>query len=151
MEFQFKISTNYQTISMIVQDILLTEQYEIYSTIGLNKLLTFYSISKIIDRATKEKVSFYEITYNNQIIGFAEIEINHLTSLYIMSNFRKMGVGRNFLLFLENEQQHKGNITVFSSPTAIEFYMKLGFTHQSYNCINQGGVLYTPMIKVAKK
>ena len=137
---------NIENISVLMNRIIINEEIYTTSIKGMQTLLNFYSIEQITDRFNTPKNVFFHFELNNIIVGFAELENNHLVSLFIDKNMRNKGIGKEFIQFITNESQLYSEITVFASPTSIDFYTKNGFSQQSVNCKENYGLLYMPMI-----
>ena len=90
----------------------------------------------------------------NKLIGIIEIDSNnHISLLFVKTDYQKRGIGRKLLELSINYCQRTnpslGYIDVNSSPYAIEIYKKLGFlqmnTQQEVN-----GVRFTPLKLIIK-
>lgn len=72
----------------------------------------------------------YVAEYNNQIIGFSDINNEgYLDRLFIHKDFQKQGVAAALVKQLENEalEYRIKKLTVQSSITAKPFFLKMGF------------------------
>ncbi len=137
-----------EKIVQLMTKILVVENTHFMSNKGLTTLFQFYSNDAIRKRMKEKNTKFYVfLSKNKNVMGFGEIENNHLVSLYLNEEARGYGMGSHFLNYIITNEIIKTNITVQSSPLSISFYKKNGFISQSVNCIEKYGILYMPMVK----
>ncbi len=129
-----------------MRTIILNEEVKTTSAEGMRTLLKFYNNEEIKERLSNPDNVFYKLVFNKIIIGFAELDNNHLVSLFIERNFRNKGIGKTYIQYITNNLLINSEITVFASLTSIEFYLKNGFVQQSLNCKENYGILYMPMV-----
>lgn len=86
----------------------------------------------------------------NRMIGMIGMRSNrtHINLLFVKREFHRQGIGRSLVHFLI-EDQKSGNpslreVTLNSSPYAIEFYLHLGFEPMAGEQVTSG-IRYTPM------
>jgi GNAT superfamily N-acetyltransferase len=96
------------------------------------------------DRAIKE-LDIYGALIDNQVIGvIATRNINHISLFFVDREYHQRGIGKQLFHFLLTNTSSE-NITVNSSPYAVEVYHHLGFTDTNKEQL-QNGIRYTPMI-----
>ncbi len=84
---------------------------------------------------------------NNVIVGILGIRKHwHISLLFVESAYHHQGIATNLLKQAFSEASREGvtEMTVFSSPFAVEFYHKLGFTDMDHEKTSDG-IRYTPM------
>lgn len=72
----------------------------------------------------------YVAEYNNQIIGFSDLNNEgYLDRLFVHKDFQKQGIATALVMQLENEARNYGikQLTVQASVTAKPFFIKMGF------------------------
>jgi len=79
----------------------------------------------------KERLSsalIYSYLYKNEIIGFIGLVDGYIAGIFILKNFRSLGIGTK-LLDATKEQNDKLTLSVFKkNKQAVKFYQKNGFT-----------------------
>lgn len=112
---------------------------------GNTTFIDFVSIEKCNNRI-KEGSLFYELIIDEDLVGIFEIEENHITLLYIDTDFQKSGLGTFCIDKIKNIlQENYSEITVFASPYSLDFYLKKGFVKQSQSQKKIKGMSYYPM------
>ena len=96
-----------------------------------------------------EMVVLVARTTYNQIIGTIAVTAdNHISLLFINKDFQRKGIGTNLLKFAINVCKYNDEsikeITVNSSPFAIDFYHKYGFEDMDELKVKDG-IIYLPM------
>lgn len=92
----------------------------------------------------------YVAVCDDTIIGVASLRNgNHLSLLFVHEDYHNNGVASALLRTVFNHVTEEGeysNVTVHSSPYAVEFYHKMGFYDTGIQ-MEEDGILYTPMNK----
>ena len=86
---------------------------------------------------------------DNVIIGVLGIrKKKHISLLFVEPKFHHQGIATALIEYARREITDRGyiNMTVNSSPYAVQFYHKLGFIDDS-NEVKSDGIRYTPMTK----
>ena len=102
----------------------------------------------IDNKELSENLEMHGAYYNNKLVGVVGTrnDGNHITLLFVDGKYHRQGVGRKlFEQVIKNSTS--ANITVFSSPYAIEVYHHLGFIETDYEHIDDG-IRYTPMVYI---
>lgn len=124
-------------------DIIRSVAYQIFPETYLNLLSKkqidymmdmMYSV-KALELNFKEGSRFYFLKIDNKVNGYGSISYeNHISILhkiYISSAFRGIGLGKSFILFLENEAKILGSnkiqLYVKRDNPAKEFYENMGY------------------------
>ena len=82
------------------------------------------------------------------IIGIAGVRRkNHISLLFVESKYHHQGIATSLMRTMFEETRRKGirEMTVNSSPYAVMFYHKLGFTDMDKE-LTADGIRYTPMV-----
>jgi len=139
---------NIQIASELVLSILHAEFINIFSNKGMNTLIDFYSIEKIKDRIKEEDTIFYQfINKEGFFMGVAEMENNHIVTLFIDNSYRNQKIATIFFYYLIENKLVKDTISVYATPITINFYKKHGFEPKSVNLKEEHGIVFMPMIK----
>jgi len=111
----------------------------------------------VISNEEKWKRKFQEQHFivaeiNNQIVGFAFKEKNHLDLLYVHPDFQQFGIGSELYLSLEDVARREmySSITTESSITAKEFFHKKGFKIIAKQIVQINGI-DIPNLKMEKE
>ncbi|MCR5627697.1 MAG: GNAT family N-acetyltransferase [Lachnospiraceae bacterium] len=73
---------------------------------------------------------------------------NHISLLFVDENYQRLGVGSRLIRYMADyllEDCGQSEMTVDSSPVAVEFYHKMGFKDTSAE-VTENGIIYTPMV-----
>lgn len=109
------------------------EQFEApdYSEQGVAAFRDFISLNNIVEQFEKGAINFWGYFKAEVLVGvIATRRINHICILFVKKEFHRQGIAK--LLFQEVEanclgQKDVSEITVNSSPYAVEIYRHLGF------------------------
>lgn len=119
-----------------------------YSREGIKNFKSFVRDPSLKDLYLEGKYPTFVALLNGMIVGVISIRNkNHISLLFVDRDFQKRGIASKLILKAVDHvkvKENKSNITVFSSPPAIGFYHKCGFTDTS-NEITTDGITYTPM------
>lgn len=126
------------------------EEFEapFYSEEGNQEFKNFIELSSILEKYRNGNMKLWGCFDENLMIGvIATRAQKHICLLFVKKEYHQQGIARNlFLTALKDCQMNTKTkwITVNSSPYAIGFYCKIGFTKI---CEEQklNGILYTPM------
>jgi len=85
--------------------------------------------------------------YNDAIIGILGSRGQHISLLFVDPVYHHQGIASSMLkkLFKKAESLKYDKMTVNSSPYAVHFYRKLGFTNITEEQ-SRDGIRYTPMM-----
>lgn len=111
----------------------------------------FYKYANEEALSERSKINHFTILAqeNETITGIIEIrDFSHVAMFFVLSGFQKQGIGKKLLneavRRIKKEQDTCDNLTVNSSPNAVDAYNNLGFTTKSdEQCIN--GIRFVPM------
>lgn len=125
-----------------------------YSKEGIEEFRKFILYDSIIEKLEKGELNFWGCIDNDILLGvIATKEIDHICLLFVRKEYHKQGIARN--LFQEvkkicNDYSNIKEITVNSSPYAVEVYHRLGFVDtDKEQTVN--GIRFTPMLYSLKE
>lgn len=121
-----KVNTNDKNlideVINLVIDVFMEYEAPDYKEEGVNNFLLFVKNIEEI-----KKLNIYIAKINGKIVGMIATRNNntHITLLFTHSDFFRRGIARK--LFEKIKDLTKENITVNSSPYAVEVYKRFGF------------------------
>ncbi len=130
----------------LVREVFMEFEAPVYSQAGVRAFLSFISYDSILERFENGQLQFWGCFEAQIPIGVLAIrDGSHICLLFVKKNRHRQGVARRLFGAL---LQHCGGkvreITVNSSPYAVEAYRHLGFiatgSEQTLN-----GIRFTPM------
>ncbi|MDJ0765282.1 MAG: GNAT family N-acetyltransferase [Myxococcota bacterium] len=115
---------------------------------GVKTFLDFASGSAIAYRLSGQGFGFVAKD-GDRVVGYIEIRSNdHICLMFVDRSYHRRGICRNLLELAAAEcvkrDAHKTEITVHSSPFAVEAYQRLGF-NQTAPEQKQDGIRFVPM------
>jgi len=119
-----------------------------YGDEGIQTFSRFVQPDALADRLSRGAL-FLVAAAGQTIVGMIEMRsYNHVTLLFVDSAYQRRGISRELLRrALDICRQHRPDvqqITVNSSPYAVDIYRKLGF-EQSAPPQEQQGIIFVPM------
>jgi len=119
-----------------------------YSQEGIDVFRDFIDLDTMTRMADAGVLRFWGAFKESRIVGVLAIRgSSHISLLFVDSDYHRRGVART--LFEEARKlaasEEISEITVNSSPYALDFYKKIGFTPLSPELEKQG-IRYTPMV-----
>lgn len=102
-----------------------------YSEQGVTNFKDFISYDSIIKKVDEEELIFWGCSMYNNLTGVITIrDISHICMLFVKKEYQRQGIAKK--LFQTVVEYYKTdnrirNITVNSSPYAVEVYHHLGF------------------------
>ncbi|MCY6354136.1 GNAT family N-acetyltransferase [Clostridium sp. ZS2-4] len=132
----------------LVYDVFMEFEAPDYSEQGIKAFEDFIELNSIKNMIEDNILNFWVCYDREEIVGVISTkEVSHICMLFVDKNYHRKGIARNlFKTILSNiENNHKiKEITVNSSPYAVEFYHKLGFQDTSSEQ-TVDGIRFTPM------
>jgi GNAT superfamily N-acetyltransferase len=123
-----------------------------YSKQGIEEFREFISYKSIIDKYDKQELYFWGCLDDGYLIGIIVTRgVNHICMLFVKKEHHRRGVARKLFQIVEErcKEHNISEITVNSSPYAIEFYHHLGFVDtDKEQTVN--GIRFTPMVYLLK-
>lgn len=124
---------------------------DVYSPEGVRNFLDFITDEGLFHSFLQGKYLLMIALDGENIVGAASVrDGNHLSLLFVDERYHMQGIGRRlmeyFCYFLKNEAGMQ-SMTLKSSPYAVGFYRKLGFSETGpEECYS--GIQVTPMRKM---
>lgn len=120
-----------------------------YSKEGIEEFRKFILYDSIIEKLEKGELNFWSCIDNDILLGvIATKEIDHICLLFVRKEYHKQGIARNLFQKVKkicNDYSNIKEITVNSSPYAVEVYHRLGFVDtDKEQTVN--GIRFTPML-----
>lgn len=121
----------------------------LYSQRGVRQFLRYVKPRLFLQRSHANHFVMVAI-FQEQIVGMIEIRnYEHISLFYVLNEFQIKGFGKElFRRALKICLEHKPGlleITVNSSPNAVQIYEKLGFNKAGSEQF-KNGIIFTPMI-----
>lgn len=120
-----------------------------YSEDGIKEFEKFIEFNSVIKMMDNGELSILGAKDHGVLKGIVANRGNHISLLFVDKEYHRKGIARELFHVLVEELKGKGSkdITVNSSPYAVDIYRKLGFnakdTEQVFN-----GIRFTPMIYI---
>lgn len=119
-----------------------------YSKQGIEEFSKFISYNSIINKFDKGELYFWGCIDNDNLTGVITTRgINHICMLFVNKEYHRRGIARSLFQTVEarcKRENNISNITVNSSPYAVEFYHRLGFFNSDKE-LTVNGIKFTPM------
>ena len=132
----------YETLSL-VRDVFMEYEAPDYSEEGIEEFLRFLDPDEITDMIEDEKMRIWICEFNDEIVGMLAGRNDHINLLFVRGDHHRKGIA---MCLLNTMIKHYDpvEITVNSSPYALEAYRKLGFTETGSEKL-ENGIRFTPM------
>ena len=119
-----------------------------YSAQGVQTFSAFVQPRVLRDRLTQGALVLLA-TAGASIVGMIEMDqCNHVTLLFVVGAYQRRGISRELLRraldLCRQRQPNLTQVTVNSSPYAVEVYKRLGFT-ETDSAQERDGILFIPM------
>ena len=116
-----------RSVSYLIRKALVEVNSRYYPKCIIDNLLSINTPAKIIARSKAKEV--FVITEKGHVLGTGNLGPTGIGTVFINPRYRKKGLGRKLMLFLEKRARENGLITIElpSSIGAVGFYSKLGY------------------------
>ena len=132
----------YDTLALI-RDVFMEFEAPDYSEEGIAEFLDFLEPLSITTMLDDSEMRIWTCEYDERIIGAIAAGEKHINLLFVDGKFHRKGIARRLLeIMMENYKPTE--ITVNSSPYAIEAYKRLGFVATDPER-EENGIRFTPM------
>ena len=117
-----------------------------YSDEGIQEFMRFIEPEAITEMLKESKLNMWMCEDNGKVIGTLAAKPNHICLLFVHGEYHRQGIARHLLnIFIEQTKPEE--ITVNSSPYAVEAYRRLGFDDtDAEKTVN--GIRFTAMKRV---
>ena len=119
-----------------------------YSEKGIEEFRKFISYNSIIEQFDTEKLCFWGCIDSDDLTGVIVTRgINHICMMFVNKQYHRQGIAKRLFQTVEERCKSEDNIseiTVNSSPYAIEIYHRLGFIDTDEE-LTVNGIRFTPM------
>jgi alpha-beta hydrolase superfamily lysophospholipase/GNAT superfamily N-acetyltransferase len=127
----------------LVRDVFMEYEAPDYSDDGIQEFLRFIEPDAIRKMLTDGQMKIWACDCDGRIVGVLAAKSDHINLLFVCGKHHRKGIARRLLDAMTQHYQ-PSEISVNSSPYAVEAYRKLGFAEtdaeQSVN-----GLRFTPM------
>ncbi|MCC0636390.1 MULTISPECIES: GNAT family N-acetyltransferase [unclassified Clostridioides] len=120
-----------------------------YCAEGIKSFHEFIEYNSIIEKVKEKSIFFWGCFDCEKLIGVLAIrDLNHICMLFVDKNYHKCGVAKKLMAigvkYCTENIDDLTEVTVNSSPYAVEVYHKLGFKNTNAEQI-VNGIRFTPM------
>lgn len=114
-----------------------------YGEQGKETFLGFVQPDIIARRLDRGNEAWVAVRGGRRIVGYLELQDNHLKMLFVLPELQRSGIGRRLLGFLRVFRRGQ-TISLNSAPNADAFYLAMGFRPTGPKQ-QQDGIVFTPM------
>lgn len=134
------IGTHYNEVIQLIKQTFLEFVAPDYDEVGIKN---FFRFAEDVDLL--KQLVFYAALHNDKITGILAVDdrLNHICLFFVDKDLQNTGIGTALFKRFLNEFMPKA-VTVNSSPFAVKFYEKLGFTATGSRQVTDG-IVYIPM------
>lgn len=120
-----------------------------YCAEGIKSFHEFIEYNSIIEKVKEKAIFFWGCFDCEKLIGVLAIrDLSHICMLFVDKNYHKRGVAKKLMAigvkYCTESKDDLTEVTVNSSPYAVEVYHKLGFKDTNVEQI-VNGIRFTPM------
>ncbi|UWD47095.1 GNAT family N-acetyltransferase [Clostridioides difficile] len=120
-----------------------------YCDEGIKSFHEFIEYNSIIEKVKEKSIFFWGCFDCEKLIGVLAIrDLSHICMLFVDKNYHKRGVAKKLMAigvrYCTESKDDLTEVTVNSSPYAVEVYHKLGFKDTNVEQI-VNGIRFTPM------
>ena len=132
----------YDTLALI-RDVFMEFEAPDYSEEGIAEFLDFLEPLSITAMLDDGEMRIWTCEHDDRIVAALAAGEKHINLLFVDGKFHRKGIARRLLeIMVENYKPTE--ITVNSSPYAIEAYKRLGFVETNSERL-ENGIRFTPM------
>lgn len=121
-----------------------------YSKAGQSVFGSYVEPDNIVKRLNNRSSFIIVALYHQEIVGTIEMKNgNHISLLFVHPEYQRLGIARKLILIAIQKASKVtsiSEITVNSSPYAVDIYKKLGFQQLDQE-LEKDGIKYVPMKK----
>ena len=132
----------YETLGL-VRDVFMEYEAPDYTEEGIEEFLRFLDPVEITDMIEEDKMRIWVCDCGGEVVGMLAARKDHINLLFVGGEHHRKGIARQ-LLEIMIDFYDPAEITVNSSPFAIEAYRRLGFIETGSEK-QENGIRFTPM------
>ena len=127
----------------LIRNVFMEFEAPDYSEEGIGEFLDFLEPESITSMLDDGEMRIWTCEHHGKIIGAIAAGREHINLLFVDGEHHRKGIARQLLEVMIESYKPK-EITVNSSPYAIEAYQRLGFVETDSERV-ENGIRYTPM------
>ena len=132
----------------LVQDVFREFVAPLYEQEGVEEFLRYVDPSLMAERSRLNHFTLLAVDSGN-VVGVLEVrDLNHVSLLFVASEAQRKGIARQLLNegleIARRNSPDLSEVTVHSSPNAVEAYERLGFEAEGPEELEHG-IRYVPM------
>jgi GNAT superfamily N-acetyltransferase len=127
----------------LIRDVFYEYEAPEYSDEGVEEFMRFLTLENYMGMIQQDKIYFWTCENNGKIIGVLGARSDHINLLFVDGHYHRKGIARR-LIEMMIEYFNPAEITVNSSPYAVEAYRKLGFINTDSER-TKNGIRFIPM------
>ncbi len=135
-------------VMSMVWRVFLRFETEYYSTEGINNFREFITDDTLYMMFRQGVYRVFGCFDGPEVRGMISVRnVNHISLLFVDEPYQHQGIASGLMRYLCDylvEEEGQTDVTVNSSPYAVGFYHKMGFTDTDKVQASQG-ITYTPM------
>jgi len=132
----------YETLGL-VRDVFMEFEAPDYTDEGIEEFLRFLDPVEISDMIEEDKMRIWTCDFKGEVIGMLAGRKDHINLLFVNGKHHRKGIARRLLKEMTDHYK-PSEITVNSSPYALEAYRRLGFVETDAEK-QENGIIFTPM------
>lgn len=124
-----------------------------YSDEGIAEFYKVLDIEAVTDKIISGEHKIWGYFKDNTLVGVIRTRApSHISLFFVDKKYQRQGIATGLLNTVEDyyKKQKQGEITVYSSPYAVEIYKRLGFKVTGAEA-EHNGIRSTPMKKRIKR
>lgn len=131
----------------LVWEVFLEFEAPEYASEGIEEFKAFIEYDSVLERMSLGILNFWGCYSKDELVGVLATKFTgHICLLFVKKQYHRQGIARHLFETLRSlyYPMNVKEITVNSSPYAVEFYRRLGFKEtDSEQVLN--GIRFTPM------
>jgi len=139
---ELDIDRLYETLVM-VRDVFMEFEAPDYSEEGIDEFLRFLEPDDILDKLIKNDLRIWTCDFEGETVGMIAACDNHINLLFVKGTHHRKGIARQLVDIMIGFYK-PAELTVNSSPYAVEAYKRMGFIETDVEQI-VSGIRFIPM------
>lgn len=149
MEIRYIEKEEWNTCMNLCWRTFLEFEADLYGPEGAKNFFDFVTSTVVEDMFNQGSYIAIAAFEGEKVIGFIGCRNgSHISLLFVDKKYHHQGIATQLVnaLIKHLKKENYESMTVYSSPYAVEFYHKVGFTDLGEEQ-RKDGIIYTPMIK----